>query len=268
MNIIIIGISSDIGTALAHDFNLRKHTIIGTYLSKSNKLLELKKKGIKLIKCDVSKEKSISSALPKLKNFKWDAIIFSTGTQEPIGKFAKIKNFKNWEKSIYINFISNLFILHSLLPSKKINKKKFNSVLFFAGGGTNNATSNYSAYTISKIALIKICELLDYEIQNVKFSILGPGWVKTKIHNATINNKKMSGQNYFKTIDMIKSNKCYPIEKVVKCCNWIINSPKKLVGGRNFSAVNDPWEEKKINKILKNQNNFKLRRFGNNIFNK
>lgn len=266
MNIIIIGISSDIGIALANDFILKKYNIIGTYLHSSEKIEMLKEMGAKLFKCDVSDEKNIIKVLSRIKKFKWDVLIFSTGTQEPIGEFRKIKNFKVWEKSIYINFMSSLFFLHGLLPCVRKSKKKLPTVIFFAGGGTNNATSSYSAYTISKIASIKICELLDYEMKHIKFTILGPGWVKTKIHDATINNKKMSGKNYYKTLSMINGNKCYPVEKVVECCNWLIHEKKKLVGGRNFSAVHDPWGKKIINKIIKNDNNFKLRRFGNNIF--
>ena len=268
MNVIIIGISSDIGIALANDFIIKKYNIIGTYLNSSQKIEILKKSGVKLFKCDVSHEKNITKVLTRIKKFKWDVLIFSTGTQEPIDEFKKIKIFKVWEKSIYINFMSNLFFLHGLLSSVRKNKKKLPTVIFFAGGGTNNATSCYSAYTISKIASIKVCELLDYEIKDIKFTILGPGWVKTKIHNATIKNKKKSGNNYFKTLDMINSNKFYPIEKVVECCNWLIKAKKQLVGGRNFSAAHDPWEKKIINKIIKNDNNFKLRRFGNNFFEK
>ena len=55
------------------------------------------------------------------------------------------------------------------------------------------------------------------------------------------------------------------MSKVIKCCNWLINSSKNLVGGRNFSAVFDPWNSKKINLIKKDRNNFKLRRYGNNL---
>ena len=60
--------------------------------------------------------------------------------------------------------------------------------------------------------------------------------------------------------------KCYPMEKVIDCCNWILSSDRELVGGRNFSSGFDPWESDEIEKIKNNPNNFKLRRFGNEIF--
>jgi len=48
----------------------------------------------------------------------------------------------------------------------------------------------------------------------------------------------------------------------------VISQPKEVVGGRNFSVVNDKWGESKLNKeLLKNENMYKLRRFGNELFN-
>ena len=121
------------------------------------------------------------------------------------------------------------------------------------------------AYTLSKITSIKAVELLDAELKDTKFSILGPGWVKTKIHKSTIDQPLNSGNNYQKTLQNFKKNNFYPMSKLIKCCNWLLNSNKKLVGGRNFSSVFDPWDNKKINMIKKDPNLFKLRRFGNNF---
>ena len=39
----------------------------------------------------------------------------------------------------------------------------------------------------------------------MKFTILGPGWVKTKIHNQTLKAKSKAGLNYKKTLDLEKS---------------------------------------------------------------
>ena len=99
--------------------------------------------------------------LKKIK-FKWDYIFSSVGTSEPISKFFKTK-FNNWKNSININFIK-IKIIHSLYSLRSKNK---NSIILMAGGGTNNPFTNYSAYCVSKIALIKMCELLDDEYKNI-----------------------------------------------------------------------------------------------------
>ena len=54
--------------------------------------------------------------------------------------------------------------------------------------------------------------------------------------------------------------------KIKNFLSWIIKSKKKITGGRNFSIMNDPINNKKLIKILETNNDyFKLRRFGNNL---
>jgi hypothetical protein len=143
------------------------------------------------------------------------------------------------------------------------------SVLMFAGGGTNSATSHYSAYTIAKIASIKLIELLDYEITDCKFSIIGPGWVESKIHDATIEAGLRAGNNYEKTLNMRRDKLMNPIENVIEACNWVIKKPKTITGGRNFSAVFDNLSSYELEAMLiKNIDFFKLRRYGNGIYEK
>tara|TARA_B100000787_G_scaffold161132_1_gene140713 strand:+ start:61 stop:888 length:828 start_codon:yes stop_codon:yes gene_type:complete len=265
---IIISISSDIGFYLAKDWLSNGIRVSGTYRTRTNHCDELEQLGAKLIKCDLSNVKSIDDSISELNNLqKWDNLVIATGTQEPIGSFINC-NIDSWSNSINVNFISQIRFIHGLLPNRNLKDSSSPSVLMFAGGGTNSATIDYSAYTISKIASIKIVELLDAEIPDTSFSILGPGWVKTKIHTSTLNLKSAAGINYFKTVEMLEEDgkKCYPIEKVIACCNWILSSDRALVSGRNFSSVFDPWEDEKIKLIMTDKNLFKLRRFGNNFF--
>jgi len=265
---IIISISSDIGFYLAIDWLNKGVQVSGTYRTRSHKCEELEKLGAKLIKCDLSDIKSIDDSIRELNDLnKWNDLVVATGSQEPIGQFCDC-NIETWSNSIDVNFTSQIRFIHGLLPNRNLEDSFVPSVLMFAGGGSNSATKDYSAYTISKIASIKMVELLDAEITDTSFSILGPGWVKTKIHDATLQSKEAAGINYFKTIDMLDKDgeKCNPMEKVIDCCNWILSSDRELVGGRNFSSVFDPWDSEEIEKIRENPNNFKLRRFGNEIF--
>jgi len=121
----------------------------------------------------------------------------------------------------------------------------------------------YYPYTISKIALIKSMELLNYEIKDVKFVILGPGWVKTKIHKETLKNKKILGKNYLKTKKVLEGKLKIDtsMEEIQSCVKWVLSKSKSLVGGKNFSVKHDKWHKKSFNKLLKNNDNFKLRRF-------
>lgn len=264
---IIISVSSDIGTALANRWLNYGWNVAGTYLTDSDKTKKLYDSEVFLTKCDMRNKVSLNKAISALaeKVGKWDVLVMCPATQEPVGNFIGC-NFNAWEESIGINFTSHYRIIHDLLPFRNLERNNYEPcVLFFAGGGTNNATINYSAYTISKIAQIKMCELLDAEISDSRFTILGPGWVKTKIHEATLKAKEKAGDNYQRTIDKLAGGNLTPVEKVVDCCDWVIKTPRSIVSGRNFSVASDKWGSDELNnKLASDSDMYKLRRFGNN----
>jgi NAD(P)-dependent dehydrogenase (short-subunit alcohol dehydrogenase family) len=266
--IVIQSISSDIGYSLALHWLGIGHTVSGTYRTNSPNIEALKAKGVKLFQCDLQNQSAIDACAKWVNDMgRWDIFVIGAGNQVPVGDFEKI-NFDEWESSIYQNFTGQLRLIHGVLASRNSIGNSLPTVLMFAGGGTNNATKKYSAYTVSKIACIKMCELLQAEIEDCIFSIIGPGWVKTKIHDATLDAKEMAGENYLKTKEMLAGDLCNPMERVISCCDWLVGSKKALVGGRNFSVVHDPWDSLLIEKILEDDNSFKLRRSGNDLFRK
>lgn len=266
-HIFIISISSDIGAELAKYWLSQGHSVSGTIRKKSILTDNLEKLGVDLFKLDLASIESCEKFLEKLpNNYRWDSLVVGAGDQSPIGSFLKT-NFESWESSLRINFVGQMQILQGMISHANIKSKNSPVCIFFAGGGTNGAVINYSAYTISKIASIKMMELLDAEISQIAFTIVGPGWVKTKIHQATLDASfETVGENFFKTKQMLDNDLCFPIERVVKCCDWLIYQKRDLIGGRNFSAEHDPWDDKKILKIADDPNIFKLRRHGNNLF--
>lgn len=261
---VILSISSDIGTALALDWLSANHHVIGTYRSWSKNCELLSASGAELIPCDLTDPKSLTAATDRIKRLSpWEVLVVASGDQKPVGAFQDV-NFLEWDSSIQVNFLRPLEFVHKILPFRSKKSISAPSVIFFAGGGTNSATKNYSGYTISKIALIKMSELLDYEIQDCKFTIIGPGWIESKIHDATILAGEKAGDNFEKTQKMRREKLMNPMSIVIDACNWVISRPKEIAGGRNFSAVFDDFDSKSLSAdLISDGNLFKLRRAGN-----
>ncbi len=262
---IIISASSDIGAAMCRRWIARGWRIFGTYRTKSQTVDDLENIGVRLFYCDLADAKSIHNACLRLRraNRVWDALVLCPGTQDPVGRFEE-SDFNEWEQSIRVNFTGQMRLLHELLPTRNPASRLGSCVLFFAGGGTNSAVINYSAYTVSKIALIKMCELLDAEIWDTRFVIVGPGWVKTKIHQSTLRAGSRAGENYAITLKKLSGKEYTPRKEVMACCDWIVNSSRRIIGGRNFSVAFDSWGTKELErKLLQENNMYKLRRHGN-----
>ena len=83
--------------------------------------------------------------------------------------------------------------------------------------------------------------------------------------SATLKAGQRAGANYEYTVQKLQNGECTPMEEVLDCCDWLINSPRAVVSGRNFSVVFDHWGDPKLEEALLNDPNlYKLRRFGNN----
>ena len=63
------------------------------------------------------------------------------------------------------------------------------TVIFMSGSNPQKIMPGYLPYNVSKMALLKLVEQLDYETPYTKFIAFGPGYVKTKIHQATLDAK-------------------------------------------------------------------------------
>jgi len=259
---IVISASSDIGTALCQRWASRGVEVFGTYRRRSTAVTQLLRRGVRLVPCALDQRSSIEAACASLRRLcpRWDVLVLCPGALDPIGPFARC-DFDAWEKSVTVNFTAQMRVIRRLLPARAARP----TVLWFAGGGTNDAPVNFSAYIASKIALIKMCELLDAELPDTRFVILGPGWVKTKIHDATLRAGRKAGQAYSRTVKKLRHGDGFePMSRVLDCCDWLISAPRRSVGGRNFSAAHDAWGRRPLlQKLAQDPDRYKLRRCGN-----
>ncbi len=256
MKIIILGGSSDIGKALVEKLK-NDNEIIITYFSQN----PFDNNNIKSLYLDISSKDNINEFINKTELSNWDCLIFLSASLKPVGLFLD-NDANDWAKSIDINFTNQIYLLNKILSKKNNTNTHEKTVLFCAGPGTNNPTTRHSAYTVSKIALIKLTELLDFEFPDIKFSIIGPGWVNTKIHNEIIEaGKKNAGNLLDETKRRREANQFNSMEKVINSFYEVLKLPKNVVGGKNISTQNDKISDDDILDFLEIDDDiYKLRR--------
>ena len=269
VNNLVISASSDIGFEYVKNKSLSAEKVVGTFRD-TNTEIKIKKYCDHSIFLDLFNKNSINKFIQYIKKNKilWDKLLFCPCQPYPYKAFFD-SDFKEWEESFNLNSMYQLELLHKLFKFRK----KTSKVLFFAGGGSNSAVENFSAYTSAKIHLTKMVELLDYENADICFSILGPGWVKTKNHLLALKHANKKSDKFITTKNFLDNPKgATPINDVIESINWIFAQEKKIIGGRNFSTAFDPWGEENpananlLEKLNKDFNMYKLRRHGNNFF--
>ncbi|MFM7273637.1 MAG: SDR family NAD(P)-dependent oxidoreductase [Gammaproteobacteria bacterium] len=258
---IILSASSDIGAELARRRLAAGGRVFGTYRQDGRNVESLRTLGASLFVADFSRGESVKSAceLIAAQAAPWDELIVAPGTLEPIGLFEEL-DFDRWSSSFNVNFFNPLRAVQALLPGRLPGA----AVVFFAGGGTNGAADRFSAYTASKIALIKMTELLHSEIEDARFVILGPGWIRTKIHEETLRAGDAAGASCAETRRRLEAGDFGSMASVLDCIDWTLQQPRSVVGGRNLSVQHDNWSSEALAGILEaDANAGKLRRHGN-----
>jgi NAD(P)-dependent dehydrogenase (short-subunit alcohol dehydrogenase family) len=254
---VIIGLGSDMGRELAARLAKDGWTVKGTHHRSPPG-------GFESTACDLGSPQSISAAARWLAERcrGWRLLVVAAGTEEPVGPFWDC-DAEEWERGIRVNTLSPLRLVRALYPLRARDA----SVAFFSGSGTNNAAPAYSAYAASKLMLIKMCELLDAESADTSFFIIGPGVVRTKIHQQTVKAGARAGANQRRVAEFLKSPEPGTShDDIHACLRWCMDAGKAAVGGRNISLVHDAWRKEGASLkqwLAADPNRYKLRRFGN-----
>lgn len=111
----------------------------------------------------------------------WNLALIALGRVAPVGHWADL-NAHEWEDCVRANLTLPIEILRRIWRARAGDA----AVCFMAGSNPNKVMNGYSPYNASKMALNKCCEQLDHESPDTKLFALGPGYVETKIHKATL----------------------------------------------------------------------------------
>ena len=260
-HVLIAGVTSGIGEGLARLYRRAGTAVTGTYrrAEDADRLVE----GVSGHRVDVTDGASVAALAADLKSagYRWDMLISSIGTLEPIGAFHAT-DFEDWRRSFEANYFGQLHLVHALRALHAPGA----TVVFFTGGAPNGVLPRFSAYSVAKIALTKMVEYLDAEDDDIKYAIVGPGWVNTKIHEQTLRAGGRAGENIDRTRGFLAAGgPGTPIQDIYDCINWLADAPKQLVGGRNFSVVWDTWGSRNgvaelTGRLAADPDLFKLRR--------
>lgn len=254
-NALIVGIDSELGKSIGFHLRDSGWSVYGTTRRKelvSESIFYLEASNSDTINHSTDSFMQIASD--------WDLLIIAIGMLNPIGKITEV-DFSQWRNSFNVNFVNQLFLIRIMLEKSASLPKRNRKVLTFAGGGTNSAPENFSAYTLSKIALIKATEILAAEYPFFTFLSLGTGWMKSAIHEQTLLAGKNAGLAFEETKRRLENDDFGDSSKLLQFLDWYISCTDQEITGRNIALQGDDWESPDFAKQLtSSKDSFKLRR--------
>ena len=263
IDIIIFGASGSIGISIAKKYYRNGHNLY-LYLRSKKKIPYIKKlfpkrsdQIIKFNYIDLTNIKRLKKKLNKDKAvfMKADILINTVGEQGEINNFFKL-NLDNFAKTFNINFFSYVYLFKNIYPFIKKNKNLL--IILFSGGGVTSLRTNFSPYSLSKIALVKLVEILSKEIKNksIRINSISPGIINSKMTQKTLKVER----SLIKKDELVNIRKQIKysdesLNKVFNLIEFLFSEKGKNISGKMISSRWDnfkDWNKEKIKKMTKN----------------
>ncbi len=152
----------------------------------------------------------------------WDVCIITVGTVKPVGLWHSVDQWE-WEECVRSNLTTPFMLLRAVWPHRNPDA----TVIWYSGSNPNRIMKGYSGYHASKMSVLKLVEQLDDESKpDCRMIAFGPGYVKTKIHEATL---KANWPNE----RIARGDDGNSMEDIYSAMMWCIAN-RDLAGGRNI----------------------------------
>ena len=196
-----------------------------------------------------------------------DGLVNCAGVYGPIGKFSQI-DIKKLDETIRINFLGTVYMCHALIPVMKADTRK--KIINYSGGGAASPFPNYTAYSTSKIAIVRFTENLALEMSGDGYDVncVSPGFVITRLHQDTLaaGPDRCPPAFYENTKKQIETGGM-PADKAANLTVYLLSEASDGITGKFIAAPWDAWEDEAFQEKLRSDKDFAtLRRIDDKSF--
>ncbi len=170
-----------------------------------------------------------------------DIVVNAAGVYGPIGPIAEI-DLEEWEKALRTNLIGTLTVCREVLPS--MIERRRGSIINFSGGGAAAPLPRFSAYGVSKAAVVRLTETLAEEVAQygIRVNAIAPGAIDTTLQDKVLEAGDRAGDLYARILALRQSGAGgTPIELPAELAVFLASAESDGLSGRLISAPHDGW---------------------------
>ena len=111
-----------------------------------------------------------------------DILVNAAGVYGPIGPMWDV-DIDEWIRAMQINLFGTFMCCHTVLPH--MIERRQGKIVNFSGGGATSPLSRFTAYGVSKTAIVRLTETLAQEVKefNIQANAVAPGAVDTRLQD-------------------------------------------------------------------------------------
>src|SRR6266436_5660884 len=171
-----------------------------------------------------------------------DILMNAAGTYGPIGRAWEVDT-QEWANTFSVNLFGPFLLCQSVLPHM-IHAGR-GKIINFSGGGATSPLCRFSAYGVSKAALVRFTETLAEEVKefNIQVNAIAPGAVDTKLQDSVLAAGEKAGDLLQRIRRLRETGEGgTPREVSAELAVFLASEASRNLTGRLISAPNDKWE--------------------------
>ena len=205
------------------------------------------------LRADVRDPDQISAAVDRMR-VHWgsiDILFCAAGTQGPIGPLTEVSP-KAWWETIETNLHGVMLAARAVLP--EMIARRSGKIIALSGGGSLTPRPNFSAYSASKTALVRLIETIAAEVaeHNVQVNCLAPGGAYTSMTDEILAAGERAGWKEIEDARQIRMTGGITPDKQIQLALFLASERSNHISGK-VVHVNDEWrklEQGKVNPEL------------------
>lgn len=191
-----------------------------------------------------------------------DILVNAAGVYGPIGRAWEV-DASEWANTFSANLFGPFLLCQSVVPH--MIRTGGGKIVNFSGGGATSPLCRFSAYGVSKAALVRLTETLAEEVKefNIQVNAIAPGAVDTRLQDSVLAAGERAGDLLHRIRRLRETGEGGTQREVpAELAVFLASEASLNLTGRLISAPNDKWEswtEERIEQVM-SQPWFTLRR--------
>jgi NAD(P)-dependent dehydrogenase (short-subunit alcohol dehydrogenase family) len=172
-----------------------------------------------------------------------DILVNAAAIVGPIGPF-ETSDETEWARTISVNVLGTYAAMRSVIPTMIAHQR--GTIINFAGGGAFGARERFSAYSVSKAAVVRLIDAAAKELGDHGITVNGisPGQVNTEMFDTMVAaGREQVGETAWAEFEQRKATGGDPVGEVARFALFLVSEEGRKITGRVMSVRWDPWEQ-------------------------
>ncbi|HZQ36120.1 MAG TPA: SDR family NAD(P)-dependent oxidoreductase [Dehalococcoidia bacterium] len=194
--------------------------------------------------CDVSDREAVQrlvdSAMQRFERI--DVLVNAAGIYGPIGPAVEV-DAHAWMRTLEVNTFGTFNVCQAVLPH--MMARGGGRIVNFSGGGAATPLPRFSAYAVSKAAVVRLTETLAEEVKarGITINAISPGFIDTQMQDEVLRAGEAAGDllGRVRALRETGAGKT-PIDVPAKLALFLASDDSRDLTGRVLAAPHDGWE--------------------------